>query len=103
VSRGCRWPASYLDEAGRQSTWVPWFAGDLPDIHSKDARLQLAGRRIIEIAEPKAMRSSELEAQKSCLTQTRGTFRPPYGRRTALKTDWTNVVARQSSTSGLPG
>jgi putative DNA primase/helicase len=60
-----------------------WFAGDLPEIHSKDARLQLLGRWIIEIAELKAMRTSELEAQKSFITQTHDTFRPPYGRRTS--------------------
>jgi predicted P-loop ATPase len=60
-----------------------WFAGDLPEIHGKDARLQLLGRWIIEIAELKAIRTSELEAQKSFITQTHDTFRPPYGRRTA--------------------
>jgi hypothetical protein len=60
-----------------------WFAGDLPDIHSKDARLQLVGRWIVEIAELRAVRSAQLEAQKSFLTQTHDTFRPPYGRRTA--------------------
>jgi len=60
-----------------------WAAGDLPEIHGKDARLQLVGRWIIEIAELKAIRSSEIEAQKSFITQTHDTFRPPYGRRTA--------------------
>jgi putative DNA primase/helicase len=60
-----------------------WFAGDLPEIHSKDSRLQLLGRWIIEIAELKAIRSTELEVQKSFITQTHDTFRPPYGRRTA--------------------
>jgi putative DNA primase/helicase len=60
-----------------------WFAGELPDIHSKDARLQLVGRWLIEIAELKAMRTAELEVQKNFITQTHDTFRPPYGRRTA--------------------
>ena len=60
-----------------------WAAGDLPEIHGKDARLQLLGRWLIEIAELKATRNSEIEAQKSFLTQTHDTFRPPYGRRTA--------------------
>jgi predicted P-loop ATPase len=60
-----------------------WFAGDLPDIHSKDSRLQLSGRWIIEIAELKAMRTSDLEAQKCFITQTHDTFRPPYARRAA--------------------
>jgi hypothetical protein len=60
-----------------------WFAGSLPDIHSKDAALQLCGRWIIEIAELKAIHNSQIEATKTFLTQCIDTFRPPYGRRTA--------------------
>ena len=60
-----------------------WFAGSLPDLGNKDAMLQLVGRWIIEIAELKAIRTSQVEATKSFLTQTHDTFRPPYGRRTA--------------------
>lgn len=60
-----------------------WFAGDLPDIQTKDAPLQLIGRWIIEIAELKAVRNTEVERTKSFITQTVDTFRPPYGRRTA--------------------
>jgi putative DNA primase/helicase len=59
-----------------------WFAGNLPDIHSKDAPLQLLGRWIIEIAELKAVRNTQVEATKSFITETVDTFRPPYGRRT---------------------
>jgi putative DNA primase/helicase len=59
-----------------------WFAGNLPDIHCKDAPLQLSGHWIIEIAELKAIRNSQIEAVKSFVTETRDTFRPPYGRRT---------------------
>jgi predicted P-loop ATPase len=58
-----------------------WFAGNLPDIHTKDAALQLCGRWIVEIAELKAIRTSQLEATKSFLTQRIDTFRPPYARR----------------------
>jgi predicted P-loop ATPase len=60
-----------------------WFAGNLPDIHTKDAAMQLCGRWIIEIAELKAIRNSQVEATKNFITQTSDTFRPPYGRRTA--------------------
>jgi putative DNA primase/helicase len=60
-----------------------WFAGNLPDIHSKDAPLQLIARWIIEIAELKGIRRSQIEATKSFITETADTFRPPYGRRTA--------------------
>lgn len=59
-----------------------WFAGHLPDLHNKDALLQLCGRWIIEISELKAVRNSQVEAVKSFLSQTADTFRPPYGRRT---------------------
>jgi len=60
-----------------------WFAGSLPDVHSKDAALQLCGRWLIEIAELKAIRSSQLEATKTFLTQCVDTFRAPYARRAA--------------------
>ena len=60
-----------------------WFAGSLPDIHSKDAPLQLLARWVIEIAELKAIRNSQIEATKTFITETRDTFRPPYGRRTS--------------------
>jgi predicted P-loop ATPase len=59
-----------------------WFAGSLPEIHTKDAPLQLCGRWIIEIAELKAIRTSQIEATKSFLTQCVDTFRPPYARHT---------------------
>jgi putative DNA primase/helicase len=59
-----------------------WFAGHLPDIQSKDAALQLCGRWIVEIAELKAIRTSQIEATKSFLTQCVDTFRPPYARHT---------------------
>jgi predicted P-loop ATPase len=59
-----------------------WFAGNLPDTHTKDAALQLCGRWIIEISELKAIRNSLVEATKNFITETRDTFRPPYGRRT---------------------
>lgn len=59
-----------------------WYAGSLPDVGSKDAQVQLAGRWIIEISELKALRNSQVEAVKSYLSQTADTFRPPYGRRT---------------------
>jgi predicted P-loop ATPase len=60
-----------------------WYCEKLPDIHSKDAMLQLGGRWIIELAELNAIRGSQLEAVKSFLTSRHDTFRPPYGRRSA--------------------
>lgn len=67
-----------------------WFADDLPDVHSKDAALQLSGKWIVELAELAAIRrSTEVEAVKAYLTRTQDVFRPPYGRRTV-------TVPRQS-------
>lgn len=60
-----------------------WYAGSLPDVHSKDAALQLCGRWIVEVAELKAVRNSQLESVKAFITECSDTFRPPYGRRTA--------------------
>lgn len=60
-----------------------WYAGSLPDVHNKDAALQLCGRWIVEVSELRGMRTAHQEAVKSFLTETADTFRPPYGRRTA--------------------
>lgn len=60
-----------------------WFAGDVPDLETKDAPMQLVGRWIVELAELKAIRNSQIERVKSFITQCTDTFRPPYGRRTA--------------------
>lgn len=60
-----------------------WCAGNLPDVHTKDAPLQLIARWIIEISEMRAVRSSQLEAMKNFITETHDTFRAPYARRTA--------------------
>ncbi|MFO1455707.1 MAG: virulence-associated E family protein [Steroidobacteraceae bacterium] len=59
-----------------------WFAGDLPDLHSKDAPLQLAGKWIVELGELAAVRRAELERVKAFITQPVDVYRPPYGRRT---------------------
>jgi putative DNA primase/helicase len=59
-----------------------WFTDDMPDIHSKDAALQLCGRWIVELAELAALRRAEIEGVKAFLTRPVDVFRPPYGRRT---------------------
>jgi predicted P-loop ATPase len=59
-----------------------WFTDDMPDIHDKDAALQLSGRWIVELAELAALRRSELEGMKAFITRPVDVFRPPYARRT---------------------
>jgi putative DNA primase/helicase len=59
-----------------------WFTDDMPDIHSKDAALQVCGRWICELAELAALRrGAEVEAMKAFLSRPTDVYRPPYGRR----------------------
>src|SRR5262249_33112356 len=58
-----------------------WFTDDMPDVHSKDAALQLCGRWIIELSELAAIRRGELEAIKAFITRPTDVYRPPYARR----------------------
>lgn len=58
-----------------------WFTDNVPDIHSKDAALQLCGRWIVELAELAAMRRAEVEGVKAFISRPVDVFRPPYGRR----------------------
>lgn len=57
-----------------------WFADRLPDIHTADAAIQLAGCWVVELAELAAVRRAENEAVKGYLSRTYDNYRPPYGR-----------------------
>jgi putative DNA primase/helicase len=59
-----------------------WFTDDMPDIHTKDAALQMCGRWIVELGELAAMRKAEFEGFKAFISRPVDVFRPPYGRRT---------------------
>jgi putative DNA primase/helicase len=59
-----------------------WFADRLPDLHTTDAAIQLAGRWVVEVAELAAIRhTASIESTKAYLTRTHDVYRPPYGRR----------------------
>ena len=58
-----------------------WFTDDMPDIHSKDAPLQLCGRWIVELAELAALRRTEIEGMKAFITRPTDVYRPPYAHR----------------------
>lgn len=58
-----------------------WFSDDMPDLHSKDAQMQVGGVWILELPELSAIGRSELEVQKAFITRRVERFRPPYGRR----------------------
>lgn len=58
-----------------------WFTDRLPDLHSADAAIQLAGRWIIELSELAALkRTDDIETSKGYLSRTFDVYRPPYGR-----------------------
>lgn len=57
-----------------------WFADRLPDLHTTDAAIQLAGCWIVELAELSAVKRAESEGVKGYLSRTHDNYRPPYGR-----------------------
>lgn len=57
-----------------------WFCDHSPDLHDKDAQMQLQGAWIIEWAELDSLRKSEVTAVKNFLSRQNEKFRPPYGR-----------------------
>jgi hypothetical protein len=59
-----------------------WFTDNISDLGSKDSRLDLRGKWIIEWAELANMRRHEAEKVKAFLTARIDHFRAPYGRRT---------------------
>lgn len=92
VARGL-WPGCQVDhvlvlegEQGIRKSDVVRILGDkwalqnLPDMHSKDGMITLAGSWFIEIAELAAISRSEIESVKSFITRTVDRYRPAYGR-----------------------
>lgn len=59
----------------------PWFADHLPDLTSKDAFIQLAGKWCIEIAELAAFGRAEANRIKAFSSSAVDRYRPPYGKR----------------------
>jgi predicted P-loop ATPase len=59
-----------------------WFADHISDLGSKDSRMDLHGKWILEMAELDKVRRGELEKVKAFLTARTDHFRVPYGRRT---------------------
>jgi len=58
-----------------------YFADHISDLGSKDSRIELLGKWILEMSELVSMRRSEIERIKAFLTARIDHFRPPYGRR----------------------
>jgi Virulence-associated protein E-like domain len=59
-----------------------FFTDNLEDLKNKDARIQLCGPVIVELAELDALNNKESTAIKAFLSTRVDKFRPPYGRST---------------------
>ena len=73
-----------------------WFADHLSDLGSKDSRLDLRGKWVIEMSELASMRKGEIEKAKAFLTARTDHYRPPYGRR-AVDVPRQNVFAASTN------
>ena len=60
-----------------------WFTDHIADLGSKDSRLDLLGKWVVEMSELASMRRTEIEKVKAFLTARSDHFRPPYDRRAA--------------------
>jgi predicted P-loop ATPase len=58
-----------------------WFTDHVSDLGSKDSRIELLGKWILEMGELDKVRRGELERVKAFLTARIDHFRVPYGRR----------------------
>ena len=73
-----------------------WFADHVADLGTKDSRLDLLGKWVVEMSELVSMRRAEIEKVKAFLTARTDHFRPPYGRR-AVDVPRQNVFAASTN------
>jgi hypothetical protein len=57
-----------------------WFADSIATLGSRDSRLELRGKWIVELSELSALRRAEVEAVKSFLSERIDHYRAPYAR-----------------------
>jgi predicted P-loop ATPase len=57
-----------------------WTTDYMPDLHSKDAAVQIQGTFLNEFSELAALHRADLESLKGFLTRSIDRYRPPYGR-----------------------
>ncbi|MEI9812926.1 MAG: virulence-associated E family protein [Acidobacteriota bacterium] len=74
-------PQGALKSSAARVLFQPHFTDHLPDLHSKDAFLQLAGAWGVEISELSALGRSSVERVKGFLSASVDRYRPPYGKR----------------------
>jgi hypothetical protein len=73
-----------------------WFSDHISDLGSKDARMELRGKWIVEMSELVSMRRAEVERTKAFLTCRVDHYRPSYGRR-AVDIPRQNVFAASTN------
>lgn len=67
--------------AARTLAGDAWFLDSLPDLHDKDARLNLLGHWFIEVSELASLRRSDSELYKAFFAAQSDRVRAPYGKR----------------------
>jgi predicted P-loop ATPase len=73
-----------------------WFTDHISDLGSKDSRIDLLGKLVVEMSEMAAMRRAEIERVKAFITARTDHFRLPYGRR-AVDVPRQNVFAASTN------
>lgn len=58
-----------------------WFADNLPDLRTTDARLNLQGKWVVELGELANLKKSDVENVKNFITTQSDLVRAPYGRK----------------------
>lgn len=58
----------------------PWTTDSMPDLHTKDAAIQLQGVWLVEMSELSSVNRSAVENTKAFISRPTDRFRPPYGR-----------------------
>ena len=58
----------------------PWYMSSSIDVRSKDARVAIQGKWLIEWAELDALKRADANAAKAFITEREDDYRPPYGR-----------------------
>jgi hypothetical protein len=61
-------------------TGPEWLTDELPDLHTKDAAIQLCGKWIIEVSELSAMARADVETVKKFMSRSVDRYRAPFGK-----------------------
>jgi putative DNA primase/helicase len=74
-------PQGSLKSSALRVLGQPWFTDDMPELGTKDSKVNLRGKWIIEISELDSMARAEISRIKQFVTCAADYFRLPYGQR----------------------